>query len=241
MRLQVALSRAGFASRRKSAEIIENGLVEVNGRVVTEPGKKVDPEKDRITCHGREISFQKRIYILLNKPKGVITTASDERGRETVLDLLPRIKSRLYPVGRLDKDTSGLILLTNDGELGHKLMHPRFRVKRVYNVMIKGELTDKNKSRLEKGIYIEGKRTAPCKIHVLRKSGKKTSLKMELREGKKRQIRIMFERLDYPVAHLERVSFGPLRLGELKSGAYRHLSAREIELLKKGPVHLEAK
>lgn len=232
MRLQVALSHAGCASRRSSAELIRDGKVRVNGRVVTEPGFKVDLSKDRIICRGKEVSSQKAVYILLNKPRGVLTTASDTHGRKTVFDLMPKGPHRLYHVGRLDKESSGLLLLTNDGEVAYRLTHPKFEVERVYEVVIKGELKDADKRSLTKGIFLEGSRTGPCKIHVLKRGIKKTILKIRLHEGRKRQIRNMFEKVGYTALRLKRVSFGPLELCALKTGSYRILGGHEVERLK---------
>jgi len=231
MRLQVVLSHAGCASRRKAASIIKEGRIRVNGKVVTEPGFKIDLSKDKVIYRGKNIAFQKKLYMLLNKPKGVITTAEDTHGRKTVLDLIPKGSYRLYPVGRLDKDTSGLLLITNDGEFAYRFTHPKFEVKRVYEVIIKGELEDKDRLRLTKGIYLEGRRTAPCKIRIMKRSIKRTLLRIELHEGRKRQIRNMFEKTGYPVIELKRIKFGPLELRGLKTGEHRILSADEIKKL----------
>lgn len=233
MRLQVALSHAGWASRRKSAAIIRDGKVKVNGRIITEPGFKVDLSKDKITYAGREIAFGKKVYILLNKPKGVITTVSDTHGRRIVLDLIPKGSPRLYHVGRLDKESSGLLLLTNDGEVAYRLTHPKFEIERVYQVGIEGKLTKEEAARLTKGIYLEDRITAPCQIQILKKGLKKTILNIKLHEGRKRQIRNMFKKIGHCVFRLKRISFGPLELDSLKTGAYRNLSRGEIERLKK--------
>ena len=232
MRLQVALAKAGCASRRKSAVIIKEGRVRVNGRVVTEPGFGIDISRDKVTCSGREISFQKRTYILFNKPIGVITSASDTHGRKTVFDFMPDMPCRLHHAGRLDKDSSGLLLLTNDGEVAYRLTHPKFEIERAYEVVIKGRLEERDKRRLMEGIYLDGKKALPCAIHTLEKDTNKSMLKVRLREGRKRQIRNMFEKTGYPVLRLRRVSFGPLELRNLKRGEYRFLKRGEIESLK---------
>ncbi|NQT06497.1 MAG: rRNA pseudouridine synthase [Candidatus Omnitrophica bacterium] len=234
MRLQVVLAHAGIASRRRSAEIIKERRVRVNGKVVTEPGFNVDSAKDNIICSGRIVTIRKRhVYMILNKPKGVVTTASDERGRRTVLDLLPKMDERIYPVGRLDKDTTGLLILTDDGQLANRLTHPRYEIERVYVATIKGQLKDEDRTKLMKGIYLNGRRTFPCNIHFLQKGIKKTIVKIILREGRKRQIRDMFEKAGYPVLQLERVAFGPLRLHGLKRGDYRPLDKRNMAELKR--------
>ena len=231
-RLQVILAHAGIASRRKAVEIITQGRVRVNGIVVREKGFQSDLEKDRIEIDGRPIGFEKKAYIILNKPKGVITTASDEKGRKTVLDLVPRIKLRIYPVGRLDKDTEGVLLLTNDGDLAHRLTHPRFGAKKIYNVEVKGEIRPSDIKRLEKGIYLDGKKTAPCKIYLLKQTEKKVFLKIELHEGKKRQIRRIIEKVDCSVVRLQRIDYAGLTLKNLPLGTYRYLSDSEVNTLK---------
>ena len=233
MRLQVALAHAGCASRRKCAEIIKQGAVKVNGKSITEPGFKIDLSKDRVTYRGKDIKLQKKIYILLNKPKGYITTSIDTHNRKTVLDLIPKYPERLYHAGRLDKDTSGLLLITNDGALSFALTHPKFEIKRVYEVIIKGKLSDKDSSRLEKGIYIGGRRTAPCAIRILKRNINKTLLRITLSEGRKRQIRYMFEKVAHQVLALKRISFGPLELGNLRPGTYKKMTSEEITKLKK--------
>ena len=233
MRLQVALSRAGCASRRKVVFFIKEGSVTVNGRIVTEPGYNVDPLKDKIIFKGKAVKAQRKVYFLLNKPKGVITTVTDTHNRKTVLDLVPKTGHRLYPVGRLDKDTSGLLLLTNDGDMAYHFTHPKFQIKRVYEAVVKGSLQEKKIKILEKGILLDSIRTAPCKIQVLRASIAKTRLKITIQEGRKRQIRNMFESIGYPVIKLKRIKFGELKLGGLKPGDYRKLTDREALYLQK--------
>jgi 23S rRNA pseudouridine2605 synthase len=232
MRLQVALAHAGIDSRRKCAEIIKDGKVKVNGRVVTEPGFKVDLAKDTVVCGKRRISRDKTVYLIMNKPRGVITASKDTHGRKTVFDILPRTEQRVYHVGRLDKESSGLLLLTNDGEAAYRLTHPKFEIERVYKVIVAGEFTGKKKELLQRGVRIEGGRTSPCRIKIISKGAKKAELTVTLHEGKKRQIRLMFESVGCPVLKLERVRFGPLVLKGIKSGRSRPLTNFEEAKLK---------
>ena len=233
MRLQVAISHAGVASRRKAAMLIEAGFVEVNDKIVREKGLAVDPERDRIKVEGRYLKREARkVYLLINKPKGVITTAADEKGRKTVLHLLPRIVERLYPVGRLDKDTTGLLLLTNDGELAYRITHPSFEIEKIYHVEVKGCTSPQTLEKLRKGIFVDGKRTLPTSITVLKQDKRKTILTIKLHEGRKRQVRRMFEVQGHPVAKLKRVSIGNLKLGELGPGCYRGITRGELKELK---------
>ncbi len=231
-RLQVYLSHAGVASRRKAADVIASGRVTVNGNIVTERGAPVDPGSDVIALDGKRIRTETHVYVVLNKPKGYVTTLSDEKGRRTVMDLLPHSKTRLYPVGRLDKDTEGLLLLTNDGELANRLTHPRFGVKKIYSAEVSGEMKPEQIKRLENGIFIEGKRTAPCKIHLLKSGHGFSILRFELHEGRKRQIRCMVRSTGAKVKKLKRISYGGITLKGLPEGACRELTSAETEKLK---------
>ncbi|MEE8359422.1 MAG: pseudouridine synthase [Candidatus Omnitrophota bacterium] len=233
MRLQVALSHAGLASRRKSADLVRLGKVKVNGKVVLEPGFRCDPSKDIITCGRKKCIPEKPVYIMLNKPRGVLSTSRDSRGRKTVLDLISDGGNRLYHVGRLDKDSSGLLLLTNDGEVAYRLMHPKFEIKRVYQVAIRGSLKEEDRSRMAKGIILEGERTSPCEIKIIKGSMNKTIISVKLHEGKKRQIRNMFQKFGYNVLKLKRLRFGPLELKGLDAGEHRGLTVHETKNLKK--------
>ena len=233
MRLQVAISHQGVASRRKAASIIEEGRVSVNGKVVRERGYAVDPDTDDISVDGKKLkSAPKKLYVLLNKPKGVITSKSDPEKRKTVFDILPRMFRHLHPVGRLDKDTTGILLLTNDGAFTYKLTHPRFEIRKKYRVLCEGKLLDKEKAVLEKGMFIRGRKTAPAKIEAVRADEKKTELFIEIHEGKKRQIRDMFLFLSHPIKSLERVSYEFLKLGNIRPGDFRHLTSEEVRRLK---------
>lgn len=233
MRLQVAISRHGVASRRKAASIIEEGKVTVNGKIVCERGYAVNPDTDNITVNGKELKGKaKKLYILLNKPKGVIASKSDPEKRKTVFDLLPRAFRGLHSVGRLDKDTTGILLLTNDGGLTYRLTHPRFEVQKRYRAVCGGKVVEKEAHIIQKGMYIDGRRTAPAKIEIIRSDEKRTELFIEIHEGRKRQIRNMFLFLGHPIKNLERVSYEFLRLGGLRRGEFRHLTSEEARRLK---------
>jgi pseudouridine synthase len=235
-RLQKVLAHAGIASRRASEKIITQGRVTVNGQVVRELGTKVDPQHDVITVDGRVLPKQaeKHVYILLNKPVGVLSAAKDEqRGRKTVVDLVD-VAERVYPVGRLDFNSEGLILLTNDGDLAEKLMHPRYHVEKEYQVLVKGQPSTETLIRWQGGgIDVGGKPTAPAVIERLNAEGENFWLKIILTEGRKRQIREVAKTLRHPVIRLERVRMGPIKLGKLKPGRWRHLTENEVQRLKR--------
>lgn len=230
-RLQKVMAHAGVASRRKSEEIIQQGRVAVNGEIVTEMGTKVDPERDRITVDGEPINVaEEYVYIALHKPLDVITTADDPWDRTTVLDLVD-VDERVYPVGRLDADSEGLVLLTNDGELTHRLTHPSFEHQKEYQVRVEGRPSREALERLRAGVHLEDGLTAPAEVEMLRREDGFAWLRMILHEGRKRQIRRMTEAVGHPVKRLIRVRMGPIRLGDLDPGQWRHLSASEVEEL----------
>lgn len=231
-RLQKILARAGIASRRKAEELILHGHVTVNGRVVTELGTKSDPERDHIKVDGKSIRLQPLVYLVLNKPKGHVTTLADPEGRPTVADLLRGVKVRVYPVGRLDYDAEGLLLCTNDGELAHRLMHPRYEVPKIYQVKVKGVMEEKAFTKLRRGIVLEEGRTAPARIKPLHKTEANSWIELTIREGWNRQIKRMCERVGHPVLKLQRIRYGPLELGDLPLGQHRMLTPREVALLK---------
>lgn len=233
IRLQVALAKAGTASRRKARELIESSQVKVNGKIVREKGFRVDISKDRITVNKKELSFESKSYYILNKPKSVLSTAKDERNRKTVLDYVRDRQNRLYPVGRLDKDTTGLIILTNDGEITFRLTHPKFGIKRVYDVKVKGSIKDKELRRLKDGIMIDGKPARAKKIILREKNISSSDLTLTIGEGRKREIRKMCDAIGHRVLELKRVAFGPLRLKGLKEGEVRELTSAEINSIKK--------
>ncbi|MBL7085276.1 MAG: rRNA pseudouridine synthase [Candidatus Omnitrophica bacterium] len=233
LRLQVVLAQLGLASRRAAAQIIKAGRVKINGQVVVKPGQRVGLGKDSITVDGRTGRIQKKVYFILNKPKGVVTTVKDRYAGRCVIDLIKRKTTRIYPVGRLDKDTTGLLVLTNDGELAYRLIHPKFGIKKVYRVCIQGCLCQKTLKKLESGVFLEGAKTYPCKIKVVSKGSRKSRLEVQLSEGRKRQIKKMFACFSHPVLAIERVAFGPLKLASLKVGCSRRLGPEEIRQLKK--------
>ena len=204
----------------------------MNGKIVIEPGFRVDIGRDEVYCRAKRCSFERPVFLIMNKPKGVITTKDDSFGRKTVFDILPRLPQRLYHVGRLDRESSGLLLLTNDGEVAYRLTHPKHEVDRVYQIVIKGKLTPEEKKRLEKGIFFENKRSSPCKVEELKVSVRQSMVRMTLHEGRKRQIRQMFAIVGHPVLRLERTGFGTLTLKNLKPGEFRFLTAGEIKALR---------
>lgn len=228
-RLQKVMAHAGVASRRVSEEMITAGKVTVNGKLVTELGVKVDPDKDAIKVNGKLIKGrEKSVYYMLHKPRGVITTASDERGRKTVLDILPKIDERVYPVGRLDYNSEGLVLLTNDGRLANKLMHPSFNVRKFYIVELKGEFSEEALETMRSGVKLDDGVTSPAYAELLSSEPRKSLLKLGIREGKNRQIRRMCAALGYDVTRLIRTQIGPIKLGNLGVGQCRQLTVQEL-------------
>ena len=231
IRLNKFLSSAGLASRRKADELILSGSVTVNGQKISTLGSRIDPSRDRVYVGGKQVvHFDENVYIVLNKPKDCITTTNDERGRKTVLDLV-HVKERIYPVGRLDRNTTGVLLLTNDGELANRLMHPRYEVKKGYEVELDESLSEDTVGKLRAGVLIDGERTAPAEVHVLPQS-KRKRLGMIIHEGKNRQVRKMLEGLGYRVLKLHRVTDGPVTVEGLARGEWRYLTKREISALK---------
>ena len=230
-RLQKYLARCGVASRRASEQIIAAGRVRVNGQVTAEPGTTVDPEADRVEVDGWPVQPPARhAYILLNKPIGVVSTASDPRGRKTVMDLVPD-DARLYPVGRLDYDSEGLILLTDDGDLALQLTHPRHSVEREYRALVRGEVSDGILQRLRDGVELDATQTAPARFERLESHPDGVWVRVVLREGRNRQVRRMFEAVGLQVVRLVRVRVGSLHLGDLAPGASRRLAAHEVAAL----------
>ncbi len=235
-RLHKFLARAGVASRRAAEELIRRGEVAVNGRVVTELGTRVGP-RDVVTVCGKIVQPPaEKVYIMLNKPSGYVTTVSDEFGRPTVMHLVPG-EGRIYPVGRLDADSEGLLLLSNDGDFAYRLTHPRFELDKEYHALVDGSPTESQLELLRRGVSLDGKVTAPAIVERLRKvsvrPGKEaTWLRVVIHEGRKRQIRRMVASIGFNTLRLIRVRVGPQRLGDLPSGRFRHLTAAEVERLR---------
>lgn len=230
-RLQKVMARRGVASRRKCEELIQAGRVTVNGKIVRELGAKVSAG-DRISVDGWEFKEDApRVYILLNKPKGYVTTASDPEGRKTVLDLLSGIQDRVFPVGRLDYDTEGLLLLTNDGELSFALTHPKYGVDKTYTARVWGVPSESKLQELSRGIMLEDGITAPAKVKLLSR-GRQSEVQISIHQGKKRQVRRMLQAVGHRVVSLRRIRFGPLNLGGLPLGSFRHLTRQEVAALK---------
>lgn len=232
-RLQKIMAQAGVASRRKCEELILEGKVQVNGETVTELGTKADPAQDVITVSGKPIKNEKKVYIMLNKPKGVITSASDPEGRKIVSDYLKGIKERVYPIGRLDYDTEGLLLLTNDGEFANLLSHPKYHVPKTYLATVKGVPHGTELDKLRQGIMLEDGMTSPAEVEYkdVDPDDKQSVISITIHEGRNRQVRRMFEAINHPVVRLKRISYGDLLLQNLKRGLYRHLTPNEINQL----------
>ena len=244
IRLQKLLSAAGVASRRAAERLIQEGRVTVNGDVVTELGTRANPEGDAIRVDGRRVTpGQRRRYLLINKPRGYVSTRSDPQRRPTVLDLIPRVRQYVYPVGRLDYDSEGLLLLTNDGELAAMLTHPRHAVERVYEAVLRGVPSATRLRRLASGVSLDGRRTAPAHVRLLggrrptatgsAKPRDQSRVQITLREGRNRQVRRMFEAIGHQVIRLRRVQLGPLRVHGLKPGDHRELSGVEVTALRR--------
>ncbi len=234
IRLQRYLAQAGVASRRAAEELIVAGRVSVNGKVQKELGSKVDPDVDKVTVDGKPVAVEPTIYVALNKPAGYVTTASDPEGRETVMQFVADVGRRLYPVGRLDYNSEGLLLFTNDGDLAHALMHPSHGVQKGYHIKVKGLVDKTFVQALRKGVTLDdGTRTSPCKADIIGSTGKHTWVQVILHEGKNRQLRRMAEALGSSVLRLIRVAYGPIELGEMKVGTHRFLTPGEVEALRR--------
>ncbi|MBR3919138.1 MAG: rRNA pseudouridine synthase [Clostridia bacterium] len=231
LRLQKYLAQCGVSSRRGAEQIIQEGRVTVNGTVVTEMGIKVK-KGDKVTVDGQLVKQEKsKYYILLNKPSGVLSSVKDDRGRDCVVDLIEGIDARLYPVGRLDYDTTGLLLLTNDGDFMQRVTHPSFEIWKTYQAVVKGVPTETDVKRFAEGIMLDDGKTLPAVLDVVGYKGSNAIVEVSIREGRNRQVRRMLERIGHPVNSLKRISFGSLELGDLKPGKWRHVKPEEIARL----------
>ncbi len=235
-RLQKILARAGIASRRKCEELIKSGRIAINGTPVTQMGYKIDPATVRITFDGRPVCDEKKIYLLLNKPTGYVTTLSDPQGRPIVTDLVPDIDKRIFPVGRLDLNSEGALLLTNDGRLTNYILHPRYGVAKTYEVTVEKPPASGRLQQLEQGIIIDGIQTMPAKIRFISPEKQKIRLQIILHEGKKRQVRKMFSAIGHPVKRLRRTAYGALKLGNLRPAQHRYLTKKDIKNIFSGKI-----
>lgn len=231
IRLQKFLSEAGVASRRKAEEMIRNGMVKVNG-AVAQIGDSVDPKKDTVVVKGKKVRKESNLrYILLNKPRGYVTTTDDDLGRKCVLELVKDVKERIYPVGRLDRVSEGALILTNDGAFANAMMHPSRHVPKTYRVTVRPDATAEQVDILSTGVELDGRMTAPAEVHVISKEEGRAVLEIVLYEGRNRQIRRMCEAVNLEVARLRRIAVGPIKLGMLQTGEWRDLTPAEVESL----------
>lgn len=234
IRLNKFIAEAGVCSRRQADLLITNGRVLLNGKKIFELGIKINPTIDAIEINGKRLITENQhlVYIILNKPRGVLTTVRDPFNRPTVMNLV-NIPARVYPVGRLDQDSEGLLLFTNDGELANRLIHPRHNIKKLYHVRVNGHPSESAIARLTAGIDIDGRMTLPCSVHRLSQNTHSTQFEVEIREGRKRQIRRMFQAIGHEVIMLKRIKIGPIELKKLPVGTWRYLTDSEIKCLKK--------
>ena len=233
MRINKFLAGAGFGSRRKCEDLVREGKVRCNGEVITDLGFSVDEKKDKITVDGKVANVKSSYtYVMLHKPKGVITSMSDEHGRKTVKDLMPDEFKNLKPVGRLDYDSEGLLIMTDDGDLAYILTHPSHEITKTYVVRVEGEVKESQLAVMRAGVVIDGVRLSKCKVKIMEKVGNDTKLEVVISEGKNRQVRKMFDAVGLTVVFLKRTKIGDLRLGGLTRGTHRPLTEQEINYLK---------
>jgi 23S rRNA pseudouridine2605 synthase len=232
-RIQKILAKAGIASRREAERMIVEGRITVNGKFVDALGFKADPSKDHIKVDGKRMNqFEPKITLLLNKPRGFLSTVKDPEGRPTVMDLIKKVKWRVYPVGRLDFDAEGLLLLTNDGDLAYTLSHPKFSIPRTYWVKVAGVLEEKKIARLKRGVMLEDGRARAVSFSILRQGEKNSWVRVVVTEGRNHLVKRMLSAIGYPVLKLKRTQFGPIQLGDLPFGQFRYLTPHEIMSLK---------
>jgi len=237
LRLPVYLARAGIASRREAGRIIKEGRVKLNGKVALDPGTQVDETSDHVRVDNKLITkLQPLVYLILNKPPGVITTHSDPQGRQSVFDFIERVKCRVEPVGRLDYDVTGLLPFTNDGQLANKLMRPASKIEKVYLAVVRGIVQTGKLKELSKGMVIDGRKSLPAAARIIAKRGNNTHLLITVVEGRYHHVKNLCEAIGHPARRLKRVAFGPLTLGDLDVGQFRYLSDREIVKLRRGDI-----
>lgn len=232
-RLQKVMAHAGVASRRVCEQMIINGKVMVNGKLITKLGTKVDPQNDVIKVNGKIVRRkEEKVYYILNKPRGYLSSVSDDRGRKTVIDLMGSVTERIYPVGRLDYDSEGLLILTNDGYLANKIMHPRYQIRKLYLVEVNGFFHQNALEKMRSGVRLEDGITSEAYVEVLQSAPTKSLIKIGIHEGRNRQIKRMCQALGFNVKRLVRTQIGPIKLGSLPKGSYRHLTIEEVGKLK---------
>ncbi len=234
IRINKYIAQSGLCSRRKAEELIKNGQVEINGKKVTELATTLDEKKDIVTVDGQKIApAEEKVYYMFNKPKGVVTSLADDRDRKSVIDFLGDMERRVYPVGRLDYDSEGLLLLTNDGDMTYKLTHPKFEIPKTYIVKVEGEIKESELAVLRAGVVIDGERYGKCKAKLVKYEQGLSKIEMTIYEGKNREIRKMFDAIGKEVQFLKRTNFAGLHLGGLKRGEIRPLKDYEIDYLKR--------
>ena len=232
MRINKYLASCNVASRRKCEEIISSGKVTLNGKVVKELATMVDVKKDKVIVFGKPVELDNsKVYYMLNKPAGVISASKSKYGEETVVDIIGKKEHRLFPVGRLDKDTTGLIILTNDGDFAYKLTHPKYEKEKTYEALVKGHIDSKGLERLKKGVVIDGKKTSKAKVRLIKMAGNNSLIEITIIEGRKRQVKKMCERVGHKVLKLKRTMENGLGLGDLQEGEYRKLTKNEVNRL----------
>jgi 23S rRNA pseudouridine2605 synthase len=233
-RIQKILAKAGIASRREAERMVIEGRVTVNGKMVDKLGFKADSSKDHIKVDGKRLArFEPKVTFLLNKPRGYVSTVKDPEGRPTVMDLLKSVKWRVYPVGRLDFDAEGLLLLSNDGDLTNLLSHPKFSIPRTYLVKVRGVPEEERLTRLKRGVMLEDGKSKAVSVRILRQKEKNSWIQVVVTEGRNRLVKRMFSAIGHPVLKLKRVGFGPIQLGGLRIGQFRYLTLEEIEKIRK--------